>query len=93
VIFAICETLVVAITFTRQAIKELAGIQPVRAARIREAIERVHGAPRAKHNNVKPLVGVKNGYRLRVGDWRVSFLLEGGDMNVVEIAARGSAYR
>ena len=82
-----------AITFTRQAIKELAAVEPARAKRIRDAIERVHAAPRAKHNNLKPLKGVKNGYRLRQGDWRVSFTVSGGNMDVFEIAARGSAYR
>ena len=82
-----------AITFSRQATKELAAIQPARAARILKAIERIHAAPRAKHNNVKPLKGQRNGYRLRVGDRRVSFTLEGGKLNVSEIAARGSAYR
>jgi hypothetical protein len=39
--------------------------------------------------------GVANGFRIRVGNWPVSYTLdrEGGRMSVFEIAARGGAYR
>ena len=41
------------------------------------------------------LKGVPNGFRIRVGDWRVSYTLDyqAGVMSVFEIAPRGGAYR
>jgi len=62
-------------------------------ARIVAAIERVAANPRAPNNNMLPLTGVKNGFRLRLGDWRVSFTLEGDMMDVFEIAPRGGAHK
>jgi mRNA interferase RelE/StbE len=83
----------VAITFSRQALKSLMAMQPARRAQIVAALEQVHAAPRAPNNNLRPLAGMPRGYRLRVGDWRISFTLSAGTMDVFEIAPRGSAYR
>jgi mRNA interferase RelE/StbE len=62
---------------------------------IREAIDKVAADPAAPNNNIRALKGVPNGFRIRVGDWRVSYTLDhrGGVMNVFEIAPRGGAYR
>ncbi len=51
--------------------------------------------PAYRHNNLKPLAGVKDGFRLRLGDWRVCFVrdADGGVIDVYEIEPRGSAYR
>ena len=83
------------IVFARRAMKHLGRIQPAKAADILEAIRLVAADPRRRNNNLKPLKGVPHGFRIRVGDWRVSFTLDHatGVMDVFEIAPRGGAYR
>ncbi len=83
------------IVIARDAGKVLARLQPAKAKDIREAIDKVAADPTAPNSNLRPLKGVPNGFRIRVGDWRVSYTLDraAGIMSVFEIAARGGAYR
>lgn len=76
-------------------LKRLLGMQPKKARAIRDRLEKIAAKPRAKNSNMKPLTGVPNGFRLRVGDWRVSFTLDiqAGVMEVFEVEPRGGAYR
>jgi mRNA interferase RelE/StbE len=85
----------VEIVVAASAIKILRRMRPKKAQDILVAIERVAADPRAKYNNLKPLKGIRNGFRIGVGDWRVSFTLDyaADIMDVFEIAARGDAYR
>ncbi|MDK9721349.1 MAG: type II toxin-antitoxin system RelE/ParE family toxin [Rhodospirillales bacterium] len=67
---------------------------PANTARtIRGKVERLAGNPYAPNNNVKALKG-RPGYRLRVGDWRVIYELQGSVLvvEVLAIAPRGSVY-
>ena len=50
--------------------------------------------PFAANNNVRKLVG-HEAYRLRVGDWRVIYEIEGGRLviHVLTVAPRGGAYQ
>ena len=50
--------------------------------------------PFAPNNNVRALKGT-DGFRLRVGDWRVLYTLdtEAGTMTIAAIVPRGEAYR
>jgi mRNA interferase RelE/StbE len=41
--------------------------------------------------DVRPLVG-RSGFRLRVGDWRAIYRVEGDAIEVVVIAPRGDVY-
>jgi len=61
--------------------------------RIRDAIRELSEEPRPS-GSVK-LAGYTNLYRLRVGDWRISYAVEEEERRVVilEIAPRGDAYR
>ncbi len=70
-------------------------MQPAKGADIRAALARVAADPSAANNNLRPLKGVPQGFRLRVGDWRVSYTLDraAGVIDVFEIAPRGGAYR
>lgn len=70
-------------------------MQPAKAEDIRNAVDRIVADPSARNNNLKPLEGVPNGFRLRVGDWRISFVLdrEADLLEVFEIETRGDAYR
>ena len=70
-------------------------MQPAKARDIRQAITGVAADPSAAHPNLRPLKGVPNGFRIRVGDWGVSYILDraAGILDVFEIAPRGGAYR
>lgn len=61
------------------------------ASRIVAKIE-AYAADSAKlANNVKRLQG-RPEFRLRVGDFRILFLIDGDDLLVVDIAPRGNVY-
>ena len=84
------------LTWKRDALKALTAMQPKRAALIRDKCREVAASPPpAKHSNLIALSGVANGYRVRFGDWRVSFTIDPDTdvMEVFEVAARGGAYR
>lgn len=70
-------------------------MQRAKADDIFEALDRIAADPFARNNNVKPLKGVPNGYRVRVGDWRVSYIFDrhANVIEVFEVAPRGGAYR
>lgn len=61
--------------------------------RITAAIEDLAAEPRP--HGSKKLVGLDNHYRIRVGDWRISYAIYDDLLLilVVEIAPRGGAYR
>lgn len=80
------------ITFSRDALKTLRRIPPNTAATIRSKIGGYAENPASLANNVKPLRGFPNRYRLRVGDWRVIFREDGTVIAILRIAPRGSAY-
>lgn len=83
------------IEIVHSALKTLRGMQPAKAADIRTALAQIASDPLAPNNNLRPLRGVPGGFRLRVGDWRVSYTFDprGQKIRVFEIAPRGSAYR
>jgi mRNA-degrading endonuclease RelE of RelBE toxin-antitoxin system len=88
---------VAALVWKRDAAKAMLRIEPRRATAIRGALHEVIAdpPPQGRHRNVVALSGVPNGYRLRVVDWRVSFIVDhaSDEIEVFEVAARGSAYR
>jgi mRNA interferase RelE/StbE len=63
------------------------------ADRILTKVSELAKDPRAPNANVKKLQG-EEGYRLRVGDWRVIYTLDHGVLTivVVRIGPRGSVY-
>jgi len=79
----------------RDALKVLSRMQPAKARDIRQAIARVAADQSARNPNLRPLKGVPHGFRIRVGDWRVSYILDraAGVLDVFEIAPRGGPYR
>ena len=72
------------VTYTVDAIKALTNIDRTIARRIRAKISALAQAPRAPNNNVKKLTGIE-GYRLRVGDWRVVYTLRQEILTVIVI--------
>jgi mRNA-degrading endonuclease RelE of RelBE toxin-antitoxin system len=83
------------LTYKKSALKALRGMQAAKSQDIREAMARIAADPGAANNNLTTLKGVEHGFRLRVGDWRVSFVVdrEKDLIDVFEIAPRGGAYR
>jgi mRNA interferase RelE/StbE len=79
---------------TSAAQKALRRMQPQWADRIRSKIEEIAESPYDAHNNVTKLQG-RDGYRLRVGDWRILYELHNGELVLlmVDVLPRGSAYK
>ena len=61
--------------------------------RIVEKVKEVAADPHARHNNVTKLQG-RDGYRLRIGDWRVIYELYDDRLELwaLEVGARGGIY-
>jgi mRNA-degrading endonuclease RelE of RelBE toxin-antitoxin system len=92
--FGLSEHMAMRLTIRHTPLKRLLGMQPKKARAIRDHLEKIAANPRAKNRNLKPLAGVPNGFRLRVGDWSISFTLDtqAGVMEVFEVEPRGGAY-
>lgn len=75
----------------RQAAKALARL-PVNVGDLIESrIEQLARAPDSLRNNVTRLVGTRES-RLRIGDWRVIFRIDGDRLLIIRITSRGSVY-
>lgn len=81
------------IEYSKQSIRALRRMSANTAALIRSKIDAVAQDPFAAQG-VKKLVG-RDEYRLRVGDWRVLYLLDGERLLVLitEIGPRGGIYQ
>ena len=73
------------IVFTNAAKKSLKRLPRDLGQRILIAIEKLPGG------DVKRLQG-REGYRLRIGDWRVLFTTGGTAITIVDIGPRGGIY-
>jgi mRNA interferase RelE/StbE len=75
------------------AVKTLRRIPANTARLIRTKIDLLARDPMAPNNNVKALQG-REGYRLRVGDWRVIYELDHDRriLTVLAIGPRGGVY-
>jgi mRNA interferase RelE/StbE len=81
------------VVYRRPAFKTLERMDRPTADRIRGKMRELAKDPHAPNNNAKKLQG-EEGYRLRVGDWRVIYTLDHGVLTivVVRIGPRGSVY-
>ena len=79
------------IAYSKDALKTLRRIPANEAKRIRSKIEQYTQDPAALAQNIIKLQG-REGFRLRVGDWRVIFDDDGIIVDVVAIGARGGIY-
>ena len=81
-----------AIRYTAAALKALRRIPRNVADLIRQKVQEVAADPAAARN-VKKLKG-REGYRLRVGDWRVVYDIEDGVLVliVIDVGPRGVIY-
>lgn len=79
------------VVFTRPAARALSRMPAKIEALIRGKLALLAQEPEALANNVKALKGI-DGFRLRVGDWRVLFTVEADRIIVHEVGPRGSIY-
>jgi mRNA interferase RelE/StbE len=83
------------ITYTRDAVKTLARMPADRRELILAKVEALAADPHGQQAQAKPLKGKFSGMaRLRVGDWRVLYRVDGAAREVVvgPIKPRGGAY-
>lgn len=79
------------IAYSRDALKSLRRMPANEAKRVRQKIEAYASNPASQVNNFVRLKG-RDGFRLRVGDWRVIFDKQGNVMAILAIGPRGSIY-
>jgi mRNA interferase RelE/StbE len=84
---------VYAVVTTKSFAKALSRLPLNWQRRIVEKIKEVAADPYGKHNNVMKLQG-RDGYRLRIGDWRVIYELHDDRLELwaLEVGARGRIY-
>jgi mRNA interferase RelE/StbE len=82
------------ISYAKEAEKSLLRIPRNTAKLIREKLEVIAVNPFADHPNAKKLQG-REGYRLRVGDWRIIYKIQNEQLIIVvlKIASRGEVYK
>jgi mRNA interferase RelE/StbE len=82
------------ISYSKQAIKALLRMPRNTAKLIREKLEMIAADPYADHPNAKKLQG-REGYRLRVGEWRVIYKIQSEQLliMVLKVASRGEVYK
>ena len=82
------------ISYAKEAEKSLLRIPRNTAKLIREKLEVIAVNPYADHPNAKKLQG-REGYRLRVGDWRIIYKIQNEQLIIVvlKIASRGEVYK
>lgn len=82
------------VIYSKQATRTLSRMPRKLALSIQVKIMAVAASPYAKHNNVARLKG-RDGYRLRVGDWRIIYEIADAQLviHVVRIASRGNIYQ
>ena len=80
------------VDFSARPLKTLRRMPRDTAIRIRARIDALARDPHAAKHDVVKLIG-RPGYRLRVGDWRVIYDVDGDTLHVRVIAPRGGVYR
>lgn len=82
-----------ALEITRDAVKSLKSIPPKDRARIYDRLERLAADPFAATAVIK--MQGQDGYRMRVGDYRVVYLVEGERLVIIVVAVghRREVYR
>ena len=82
------------LTYLRRAEKALLAMPRTTAILIREKLRQLAADPYAPNNNVKKLQG-RDGYRLRVGEWRAIYEIRDEQLIilVLDIGPRGGIYR
>jgi mRNA interferase RelE/StbE len=79
------------VIYTETALKSLARIPTNVSCLIVSKVEQYAENPKSLSRNVIKLQG-RDGFRLRVGDWRVIFDEDGVVLHILEVGPRGRIY-
>ena len=74
-------------------LKQMKAVPKADQARIIEALEQVAHNPTVRMPFVTEMVGEPGVWRLRKGDWRAIFVIEGADVVVTRVGNRREVYR
>lgn len=82
------------LTYTKRAKKSLLSLPPNVARLIRDKLRQLAENPYATSNNATKLQG-RPGYRLRVGNWRIIYEIQGDRLVilVLDVGPRGGIYQ
>jgi mRNA interferase RelE/StbE len=72
------------VSYSAEALRTLAHMDRAIAKRLRAKILVLARNPLAPNNNVKKLTGIE-GYRLRVGDWRIVYTLRHEVLTIIVV--------
>ena len=75
------------IQYNKTAVKHIEALDKPMKLRLKTAIEKL------PFGDIKKLKGFQNDYRLRVGNFRVLFLLENDIITIKDVLPRGQAYK
>ena len=78
------------VVLEKPAEKALRAFNEPLKGRIRKALHKLSLEP--PHGDIKPLEG-RNGFRVRVGGYRIIFYIENGVLVVADIETRGQVYK
>lgn len=83
------------VRYEKHAARRLLRVPRDLARRLRAGIEAVAADPYGSHPNATRLRGWDGGFRLRIGDWRVVYVLDDERrlLLIAKIGPRGEAYR
>lgn len=77
--------------WSESSLEDMAALDSGIARRLQQTVKRF---AETETGNVKKLQGIHPPeYRLRVGDWRVRFVLDGDTLRVLRVLNRKDAYR
>ncbi|MEX0656105.1 MAG: type II toxin-antitoxin system RelE/ParE family toxin [Nitrosopumilaceae archaeon] len=69
------------------------GFPPTLKDRIKEALRELEATWPVTRLDIKKLKGYDNHYRIRIGDYRILFLRDGGTAMVYDVSHRSDAYK
>ena len=83
------------LVFGPDALRDLKGLERKLAERILRRMEQVAADPFGRHPQAKPLQGEGRRFRLRIGNWRVLYVVDRDQdaVEVVRIKSRQGAYK
>lgn len=81
------------VVVTRAALKDLRSLPASDRTRVLERLAAYAQTPNSPGHDVIKLVGTDAGYRLRVGEWRVLFVLMVDTLDVLRVGHRREVYR
>jgi mRNA-degrading endonuclease RelE of RelBE toxin-antitoxin system len=92
-LFAISEYLAMALTLTPAATRAFLAMPKKEREQLRARLVAIAAVPTERHPSVTAMQGAPAGrFRVRQGDWRAVFMIDGADVVVIRIGHRSEVY-